>query len=163
VPSFQTLFRPELEPAIGTLLETVLGHRRARDVAAEPLELLSVASIDALPRVQVDAAHLRGARRPLDRAWLRVAEVDSPGSGASAFAAAPRASRPLSSRSPRGTARPVAGSSGRFFIGSRRSPRDASSRAEREAVRAFEGTSQAFCLAPRAKSARGGQDGAASR
>ena len=43
----------ELEPAIGTLLETVLGHRRARDVAAEPLELLSVASIDALPSVQV--------------------------------------------------------------------------------------------------------------
>jgi hypothetical protein len=48
----------ELEPAIGALLETVLSHGRARDVVAEALELLSVAPVHALARVQVDAAHL---------------------------------------------------------------------------------------------------------
>lgn len=52
------ILQRKLEPAIGALLQTVLSHRRARDVAAEPLELLSVTSIDALPRVQVDSAHL---------------------------------------------------------------------------------------------------------
>jgi hypothetical protein len=49
----------ELEPAIGTLLETVLGHRRARDVAAEPLEL---------PSVGVGSAW--NSSRPVGLSWM---------------------------------------------------------------------------------------------
>ena len=57
VPSFQILFRAELERAVGALGEPVLCDRRARDVPGEPLELATVAPVDDLTSVDVDAAH----------------------------------------------------------------------------------------------------------
>ncbi|MBI2892542.1 MAG: hypothetical protein HYY06_03255 [Deltaproteobacteria bacterium] len=64
-------FERELEAAIGTELEALLSDGRPGDVLAEPLDLSSVAAVDDLLRVHVDASHFGDGLIGVvsDRAW----------------------------------------------------------------------------------------------
>ena len=56
---FPNALESELELAVGAKLEAVLSKRRSRDIPAEALDLSSVAAVDALTSMEVDAADFR--------------------------------------------------------------------------------------------------------
>jgi len=57
---FPNALESELELAVGVTLQAVLSERRSRDIPAEALELSSVAAVDALTSMEVDAADFSG-------------------------------------------------------------------------------------------------------
>jgi len=57
---FPDVFESELELAIGAEFQAVLSKRRSRDIPAEALDLSSVAAVDALTSVEINAADFSG-------------------------------------------------------------------------------------------------------
>ena len=57
---FPDVFESELELAVGATLQAVLSKRGARDIPAKALQLSSVAAVDALTSVEINAADFSG-------------------------------------------------------------------------------------------------------
>jgi len=67
---FPDALESELELAIGAEFQAVLSKRGARDIPAEALDLSSVAAVDALASVEVNAAVPRTQELPSDEKGL---------------------------------------------------------------------------------------------
>jgi len=59
---FLDVFESELKLAVGAKFQAVLSKRRARDIPAKALQLATVAAVDALTSMEVDAADFSGVQ-----------------------------------------------------------------------------------------------------